>query len=63
MNFQVGDYVTTQTGLHGRIIHVARMSAFVELDLEGGKDVMSFLLSELTRIDPPLESGHGVGNL
>ena len=53
MDFQAGDHVATETGLHGRIVHVSRLSAFVELQLEGGKEIVPFLLSELFRVDPP----------
>jgi len=53
MSLQDGDYVATETGLHGRIVHVNRQSAFVELDLVGGKEIVPFLLSELIRVDPP----------
>jgi preprotein translocase subunit YajC len=53
MTLQDGDYVTTGTGLYGRIVHVSRQSAFVELELVGGKEIVPFLLSELIRVDPP----------
>ncbi len=53
MQLQDGDWVETDSGLKGRIIHVSRLSAFVELELVGGKEVVPLLLSELKRIDPP----------
>jgi preprotein translocase subunit YajC len=52
MSFEAGDFVTTETGLHGRVVHVSRLSAFVELELDGGKEILPFLLSELLRVDP-----------
>lgn len=53
MQFQDGDWVETDSGLRGRIIHVSRLSAFVELEQAGGNTVVPFLLSEIKRIDPP----------
>jgi hypothetical protein len=57
MDLQVGDWVQTDTGLKGRLVHLSRMSAFVEVDveLEGGHQILPFLLSELTKVDPPPE--------
>ncbi len=53
MQIEAGDVVRTDSGLLGRVIHVSRLTAFVELDLEGGKQVVPILLSELSRVDPP----------
>ena len=55
MEFQVGDWVQTETGLKGRIAHMSRLSAFVEVDIhfQGGNQILPFLLSELTKIEPP----------
>jgi hypothetical protein len=53
MQFQDGDWVESESGLRGRIIHVSRLSAFVELEQVGGNTVVPFLLSEIKRIDPP----------
>jgi hypothetical protein len=53
MEFNAGDRVQTDSGMSGRVIHVSRLTAFVELDLEGGKEVVPILLSELRRVDPP----------
>jgi preprotein translocase subunit YajC len=53
MQIKDGDLVRTDSGLSGRVIHVSRLTAFVELDLEGGKEVVPILLSELSRVDPP----------
>jgi hypothetical protein len=57
MQINAGDLVRTDSGLSGRVIHVSRLTAFVELDLEGGKEVVPILLSELIRIDPPQPPG------
>jgi hypothetical protein len=53
MTLQPGDWVKTDSDLKGRVVHVSRLSAFVEVHLEGGVETLPFLLSELTRIDPP----------
>jgi preprotein translocase subunit YajC len=52
MELSNGDWVQTDSGLSGRIVHVSRLTAFVELELEGGKEVLPILLSELIRVDP-----------
>ncbi len=53
MEFKDGDRVQTDSGLNGRIISINKLTAFVELELNGGKEVLPILLSELMRIDPP----------
>ena len=52
-----GDWVETDTGLKGQVVHVTRLTAFVDVHFDGGKEVLPFLLSELTRVDPPQEPG------
>jgi hypothetical protein len=54
MDLQVGDYVRTETGLRGRILHISKQSAFVEVEvqLQGGVEILPFLLSELIKADP-----------
>jgi hypothetical protein len=53
MDLHPGDWVKTDSNLKGRVIHVSRLSAFVEIHFEGGVETLPFLLSELTKIDPP----------
>jgi hypothetical protein len=53
MELKPGDWVKTDSDLKGRVVHVSRLSAFVEVHLEGGIEILPFLLSELTKIDPP----------
>jgi hypothetical protein len=53
MELHPGDWVKTDSDLKGRVIHVSRLSAFVEVHLEGGVETLPFLISELTKIDPP----------
>jgi hypothetical protein len=53
MQFNAGDLVQTDSGISGRVVHVSRLTAFVEFDLVGGKQVVPILLSELNRVDPP----------
>jgi hypothetical protein len=50
-----GDWVQTDTGLKGQVIHVVRLTAFVEITFDGGKETLPFLLSELSRVNPPQE--------
>ena len=53
MELRSGDWVKTDTNLEGRVIHVSRLSAFVESHLQGGVEILPFLVSELTKIGPP----------
>ncbi len=64
MDLQPGDWVTTDTGLKGKVLHISRMSAFVEVDVEfqGGHQILPFLVSELTKIDPPPEEPPKAGD-
>jgi len=45
--------VRAQSGQTGKIVLISRLSAFVEVQQDDGKHTVTFLLSELTRIDPP----------
>jgi hypothetical protein len=54
MSLQVGDWVRTENGEVGRVVHIYRLSAFV--DLKGNRkdeDIKAYLVSNLTRIDSP----------
>ena len=56
MYLQEGDWVRTETGNIGKIVHVYRLTAFV--DLKGqmkDQDMKGFLLSTLTKVEPPNE--------
>jgi hypothetical protein len=64
MDLQPGDWVSTDTGLKGKIVHISRMSAFVEVDVtfQGGHQILPFLISELTKIDAPAEDPPATGD-
>ena len=55
-SLQVGDWVQTKEGHEGKILLISRMSGFV--DIEGYDEMRTrpYLLSELTKIDPPTKS-------
>jgi len=54
MELQPGDWVRIDTGEVGRVVHTARMSVFVQVEGEPeGATVKAYLLSQLTKIDPP----------
>jgi len=53
MNLQPGDWVETDSGIRGQVIHVARLTAFVAAELEGSVITLPFLVSELKRSDAP----------
>ena len=56
MNLQPGDWVRTESGEVGTVVHIARLSVFVRLHVEQiPENVRAFLESELTRIDAPQE--------
>ena len=51
-----GDWVRIETGEVGKVVLVSRASAFVEIPIEGtDSNVFSYLLSQLTKIEPPTE--------
>jgi hypothetical protein len=52
---KAGDWVRAQSSHIGKITLVSRLSAFVEVHYEDKIHTMTFLLSELTRIDPPTQ--------
>jgi hypothetical protein len=54
MHLQPGDWVRSESGEIGRVVHTARLSVFVRIE-EGpqAEHVQAFLLSQLTRIEPP----------
>lgn len=47
------DWVRAQSGQTGKIVLISRLSAFVEVRENDTPRTVTFLLSELTRIDPP----------
>jgi preprotein translocase subunit YajC len=63
MDLQQGDWVETDSGLRGCVIHVTKLTAFVEVQFNGGRETLPFLVSELKRIDPPHPPAGPPGNL
>jgi preprotein translocase subunit YajC len=55
-SLKAGDWVRAQSGHIGKIILISRLSAFVDVHHDDKTHTMTFLLSELTRIDPPSRS-------
>jgi hypothetical protein len=56
MDLEPGAWVRTQAGEVGQIVTITKMSAFVKVEGEPApENVRLFLLSELTRVDPPHE--------
>jgi hypothetical protein len=49
------DWVRAPSGQTGKIVLISRLSAFVEVKDSETTHTMTFLLSELTRVDPPHE--------
>jgi hypothetical protein len=53
MELQEGDWVRTESGEIGEVVHIYRLSAFLHLKGQGNdKEIKSFLLSTLTKIEP-----------
>jgi hypothetical protein len=52
-SLQAGDWVRAHTGHIGKIILISRLSAFVDVHYGDKTHTMTFLLSELSKIDPP----------
>jgi hypothetical protein len=53
-SIESGDRVRTSSGETGRVVHTARLSVFVQLDSEPSEaTIKAFLLSDLTKIEPP----------
>jgi hypothetical protein len=55
-NFNAGEWVRTESGEVGRVVHTARLTVFVQMEGDSKKaTVKAFLESQLTRIEPPGE--------
>jgi preprotein translocase subunit YajC len=54
-SLKTGDWVRTRSGQTGKVVLISRLSAFVEVKDSETTRTMTFLLSELTRVDPPSE--------
>ena len=52
-SLKVGDWVRTKSGLEGKVVLLHRLSAFIEMSRDSRTTTPSYLLSELTKIDPP----------
>ena len=55
-SLQSGDWVRSDTGEVGRVVHITRLTVFVQL-ASAPKDasLKAYLMSQLTKIEPPDE--------
>ena len=54
MELQTGDYVKTQSGDIGKVVHISRLTVFVAFAFPGKSDlIQAYLESDLTKIDRP----------
>ena len=53
---KVGDWVRTKEGHEGKIVLLHRLSAFIEVPRDNRTTTPSYLLSELTKIEPPKDA-------
>ena len=55
-HFNAGEWVRTESGEVGRVVHTARLTVFVQMESDPTEaTVKAFLESQLTRIEPPGE--------
>lgn len=56
MELQPGDWVRTETGEAGKVLHISRLTLFVVFAVDGKTDrVLAYLESELTKVEPPIQ--------
>lgn len=55
MELKVGDWVRTKDGHGGKILLIGRLSAFIDIQGHDEMRTLPYLLSELTKIEPPNE--------
>ena len=54
MKLQAGDYVKTQSGDIGKVVHTSRLTVFVAFPIPDKADlVQAYLESQLTKVEPP----------
>jgi hypothetical protein len=56
MELNVGDYVKTESGEIGKVMHIDRLTVFVSFAQQPHPqphEIRAFLKSALTKIDPP----------
>ena len=53
MEFEIGDWVQTDSGQKGKILLISRLSAFVEIGEGTNCQTICCLISQLTRLDTP----------
>jgi hypothetical protein len=54
MSLQIGDWVRTENGEVGRVVHIDRLTAFVGFKGDwNDQGIKPYLVSSLTKIDPP----------
>jgi hypothetical protein len=51
MVLQLGNWVETESGTVGKVVHISRLTVFVAFDEAGNQRVEAFLESQLTKID------------
>ena len=57
MDLQRDEWVRTESGEVGKIVHISRMTVFVAIQVRGKEDrIEAFLESQLTKIERPAES-------
>lgn len=56
VTLKVGDWVRTKEGHEGKILLIARLSAFIEIKGQDDMRTTPHLLSELTKVEPRTDS-------
>jgi hypothetical protein len=54
MALQVGDWVRTESGAVGQVVHISRLTVFVSFPEQNKDDtILAYLESQLSKTDPP----------
>jgi preprotein translocase subunit YajC len=53
MELQRGNWVRTESGQVGKVVHISRLTVFVAFEVAGNERVEAFLESQLTKVDRP----------
>jgi hypothetical protein len=63
MDLQPGDWVRTESGEVGKVVHISRLTVFVAVPQPGQADRMLALReSELEKTEPPTKRGASEGD-
>jgi preprotein translocase subunit YajC len=53
MELERGNWVRTESGEVGKVVHISRLTVFMAFEVAGNERVEAFLESQLTKVDRP----------